>query len=274
MTVAALFAVDVGGTHSKYALINAAGEIVSAGVVDTVKGSASAHAQSLVELRERCAPNLPMAVAFPGPANIGGAAITEVETALADLGVSALVIGDMEAAGSGEADGEDIVLLQLGSGVGGAIVVGGVSTHCGIGHLVWRERGIPDSVGLRGTVEAYLGWHSLRRRALSLDPPVDLTNPAQLLTLAAEAEDARAVLEDALEAVGFAASVLIACTSVSTLVLSGGVSRAWGELVVEAARTGLDHRLYHERARAVTVRLSENEYAPLLGLWKRAQVRT
>jgi glucokinase len=83
----------------------------------------------------------------------------------------------------------------------------------GRGHLRFRDDGPPCSCGNRGCVEAYLR--------------------------AAE----NGGLDDALEAIGFAAAALVAAWDPGTLRLGGGVAAAWGETLLEAVRDAVSARV-------------------------------
>jgi predicted NBD/HSP70 family sugar kinase len=75
------------------------------------------------------------------------------------------------------------------------------------------------------------------------------------------------VLDDALEAVGFAASALVAACDPGTLRVGGGVAAAWGETLLEAIRSALAERVLPDLAAATAVegaRLGDS--AALLGL--------
>jgi len=262
-----VFAIDGGGSRLKWGVITD-GRITTSGIVPSAHGTASEHARRLLEMHSQHGQDLPMAISWASGLNTG-CSVEELRSALDAVGAPVSVVADdMEAAGLGEAAGRDIALLQVGSGVGGSIVCDGKVTKCIIGHMVFREDGIPCNSGMRGTVDAYLGWKPLLRRLASLDPPATAENPRDLLLLATERADAACLLEDALEAAGFAAGVLGACSGADTLVLAGGVAAAWDQVLIEAVQDGLSKRLWPARAAAIEVELStQREEAPLLGLW-------
>ena len=263
-----VFAIDGGGTRVKWGIVSNA-QVISSGIVDSANGTAQEHTERLLALHEQHAKDLPVVVSWAGKLNTG-CSVDDLREAMAAISPQVrVVVDDMVAAGLGEADGRDIALLQVGTGVGGSIVRGGVVTKCITGHIVFRENGIPCSSGMRGTVDAYLGWKSLLRRITALEPKATAENPKDLLRLAEERDDASYILDDALEAAGFAASFLSACSGANTLVLAGGVAAAWDEMLVEAVRKGLNRRLWPARAKEVQVELSRHrENAPLLGLWR------
>jgi len=117
-------------------------------------------------------------------------------------------------------------------------------------------------------VDTYLGWKPLLRRIGALDPKATAESPKDLLRLAEERADASYILNDALDAAGFAASMLTACSGANTLVLAGGVAAAWEQVLVDAVQEGMDRRLWPARAKEVQVELSkQRENAPLIGLW-------
>ena len=268
----AVFAVDVGATRTKYGVVTGAG-VESYGVNETPKASAVEHAARVAGLHRAHAPALPLAVSWAESPNTG-CAVTEIQEELVRAGVRApLVVGDMVAAALGEAAGagEPIMLMQIGSGVGGAFADGGRAQPVITGHVVFRPDGIPCNSGMRGTVDAYLGWHAMRRRLAALDPPLQLDWPGEIVTAAETHPGARVVLQDALAAAGFAASMLVCCSDADALILAGGVTAAWGELLVDAVRAGIDARVWPGRAREVRVVVSDQrERAPLIGLHRAA----
>jgi glucokinase len=123
-------------------------------------------------------------------------------------------VNDLVAATVGEASGGTLALLQVGTGIAARLAIDGRVLPGGeIGHLRFRDDGPPCRCGNRGCVEAYLR--------------------------AAE----NGVLDDALEAIGFAAAALVAAWDPGTLRLGGGVAADWGETLLEAVREAVSARV-------------------------------
>jgi len=95
------------------------------------------------------------------------------------LGIPAVLENDANAAGYGEylcgagKGGGDMVLLTLGTGIGGGIVIDGKVVHgaheigAEIGHLIVEPNGEPCGCGQCGCLEAYASASNLARYAIS-----------------------------------------------------------------------------------------------------------
>ncbi len=80
-------------------------------------------------------------------------------------------------------------------------------------------------------------------------------------------EWARQVLADALDAIGLAASAMVAVFDPGTLRLGGGVAAAWGDTLLASIRRALEESVLPELARATRVEGTKlGERASLLGL--------
>jgi glucokinase len=180
-------------------------------------------------------------------------------------------VNDLVAATVGEAGGGTLALLQVGTGIAGRCAFDGVVAsaprgHAGeVGHLRFRGDGLPCRCGNRGCAEAYGSWGGILDRFAANGRPEP--TPASLLQDAQSDEWSRGVLDDALDAVSFAAAVLIAAWDPGTLRLGGGVAAAWGDTLLDAIRTGLPERLLPDLAAATVVEPARlGDAAPLVGL--------
>lgn len=197
-----------------------------------------------------------------------------------DLQVPAVVENDANAAGWAEfrfgvgRDVQDMVLLTLGTGVGGAVVAGGrlVLGTWGVAAELGHMRLVPDGelcgCGQRGCLEQYGSGSALGReaRAVAAADPARAANlialadgdpsaiKGPLVTTAALAGDPLAVelLADLGHWVGEACASLAAVLDPELFVLGGGVAAA-GDLVLlparEAFSSHLSARGYHPEAR-------------------------
>lgn len=188
-------------------------------------------------------------------------------------------VNDLVAATVGEAGGNTLALLQVGAGMAGRCAFDGVVAsaprgHAGeVGHLRFRDDGLPCRCGNRGCAEAYGSWSGILERH-GREGRAEPT-PASLLRDAQSDEWSRGVLNDALDAVSFAAAALIAAWDPGTLRLGGGVAAAWGDTLLDAIRTGLPERLLPDLAAATTVEPARlGEAAPLVGLAELARSAT
>lgn len=196
------------------------------------------------------------------------------------LDVPIVVENDANAAGWAEfrfgvgKDVQDMVLLTLGTGVGGALVAGGrlvlgaFGVAAEVGHLRLVPEGEPCGCGQRGCLEQYASGKALGReaRAVAAADPVRAANLIALADGDPAAIKGPLVTQAALDGDPLAVELLAAlgswvgqaCASIAAVldpglfVLGGGVAAA-GELVLGPARkafsTHLSARGYHPEAR-------------------------
>jgi glucokinase len=173
----------------------------------------------------------------------------------------------------GAAKGYDHVLMvTLGTGIGGGLVVGGrvqVGGHgfAGeIGHMVVDPSGPPCPCGRRGCWERYASGSGLgvmaREAALAGqlpevvrlaggDPEGVRGEDVSAAALAGDT-DARRVVEEVGWWVGFGLANLVCVTDPECIVLGGGLVRA-GDLLLHAARAAFDELVEGGTARPETV---------------------
>lgn len=164
---------------------------------------------------------------------------------------SAAVVGEHRA---GAARGHrDVVMLTLGTGVGGGVIVDdrlleGASGFAGeLGHLVIAQDGRDAPSGIRGTVEAYVSGSAFAREA---DEAVAAglagarhEDPRGLVAAARSGEPwALAVVERVGVRLGIAIASIVAVVDPSIVVIGGGAGEAASELLLPAARRSfVDH---------------------------------
>src|SRR5919198_604295 len=178
---------------------------------------------------------------------------------------------DLVAATVGEAGGGTLALLQIGTGIAARCAVDGdVPRSAGgqageVGHFRFRANGRACRCGNRGCAEAYGAWGGITGRYEEAGRTP--ASPAALLRQAASGAWARHVLDEALEAVGFAASALVAACDPGTLRVGGGVAAAWGETLLEAIRAALSDQVLPAVAAATVVEgAALGDAAGLVGL--------
>ena len=204
-------------------------------------------------------------------ANLGLRDVPLVELLQAETSAPAVFANDLDAAAVGEADGGTLALLQVGTGIAGRLVVAGdvppsaTGLAGEVGHLRFRDNGLPCRCGRRGCAEAYGSWAGIERRHQEAGRP--RPEPDSLLAEAETDDWARGVLADALDALGFAAAALVAVSDPGTLRVGGGIAAAWGETLLAAIRTGLGERVLPEVAAATSVESATlGDAAALVGL--------
>ncbi|HSC50526.1 MAG TPA: ROK family protein, partial [Gaiellaceae bacterium] len=231
---APFLAVDVGGSSVKHALL--------------VDGRLEAHAREPVmpdldglvaQLRrihdEAAVPSWGLCIAGLVDAERGvvryASNLPLRETPLVELlPEPAVFANDLVAATVGEAEAGTLALLQAGTGIAGRCAVAGrvdARPYAGeVGHLRFRPGGLRCRCGQDGCAEAYGAWGGIvdRHAAAGRAEPT----PGSLLAAAEDDAWAREVLDDALRAIGFAASALVAACDPGVLRVGGGLASAWG----------------------------------------------
>ena len=274
------FAVDVGGSSVKSGFVDDDG--VAEQTQEPVAGDLDGLVRQLVRVhREAGAGAWGLSVAGLVDADRGVVRYAAnlplqdaplVELVAAEVPAPAVFANDLLAATVGEAGGGTLALLQAGTGIAGRFAVNGhvpgsASAHAGeVGHLRFRPGGLPCRCGQLGCAEAYGAWGGIldRHAAAGRERP----SPASLLAAAAEDEWARWILDDALAAIGFAASALVAACDPGTLRVGGGLAAAWGETLLEAIRTTLAESVLPAVAAATRVEPARHgDAAALHGLF-------
>ncbi|HET7555084.1 MAG TPA: ROK family protein [Gaiellaceae bacterium] len=272
---APFLAVDVGGSSVKHALV--------------VDGRLEAHAREPVapgldglvaQLRrihgEAAVPSWGLCIAGLVDAERGvvryASNLPLRETPLVELlPAPAVFANDLVAATVGEADGGTLALLQAGTGIAGRCAVAGrvdARPYAGeVGHLRFRRDGLRCRCGQFGCAEAYGAWGGILDRHAAAGRPEP--TPGSLYAEIEQDAWAHEVLDDALEAIGFAASALVAACDPGTLRVGGGVAAAWGETLLEAIRGALATSVLPDVASATTVEPARlGEAAALVGLYR------
>lgn len=272
-------AVDVGGSSVKSALVvdgkvgQPSNEPVARGLDELVR--------QLVRLYDAAAPaswGLCSAGLIDSErgvvryaSNLGLQDAPVVELLQAHVPAPNVFVNDLVAATVGEAGGGTLALLQVGTGIAGRCAVEGkvpssANNQAGeVGHLRFRPGGLPCRCGNRGCAEAYGAWSGITDRYAEAGRPEP--TPASLLQEAQNDEWAREVLADALEAIGFAASALVAVCDPGTLRVGGGVAAAWGETLLGAIRSALNDSVLPDIAAATVVENARlGDSAALVGL--------
>ena len=156
------------------------------------------------------------------------------------------VVNDAHAALLGEiwqggaAGLQDVVLLTLGTGVGGAVVSGGnlLRGHLGraghLGHLSLNFRGEGDICGTPGSLEDLVGNHNVFARS---DGRFDSTR-ALVDAVEKGDPDAREVWDESMRALAAGIASFINLFDPEAVLLGGGIAEAW-----EAIHPRLEHWL-------------------------------
>jgi len=292
---------DVGGTNVKYLLVDPDGQRYAQGDIRTdpqdPQATMAALADAVGEARDgvegdlvavglACAgivdsergwlgrsPNLP---GWQDHDLIGG-----LQSEFPDVRVA--VANDVNAAAWGEfrfgAGREDrhVVVLALGTGVGGGVVVDGrlVTGHAfgagEIGHITLDLEGPPCPCGNLGCLESYCGSVGLLRRARELGGADDATDAfvnllrsrgtdltvRDLGEVAAGGDDtARRLFTEAGRRLGQAAANLVNILAPDRVIVGGGVAQA-GDLLLAPCRAMVRRHVMAEAGRDTPVVVAE-----------------
>lgn len=166
---------------------------------------------------------------------------------------------------------DDVLMVSLGTGLGGGIVIGG-RLHRGhngmageFGHMQVVPDGLPCECGSRGCWEQYCSGRALERYARARNPELR-TGP--MVTAAAEESDleARAAFVELGEWLGVGIANLVAAFDPECVVVGGGVADA-GDRLLEPARLALERGVVGSGHRDVPpiVRATLGVHAGLVG---------
>ena len=250
--------VDLGGTNLRAAAISRSGEVLAkitgraqlSQGRDTVMGDMISSVQ---KLRDQCGRQAlaGIGVAVPGFILIekglilGSNNLPEFENfPVRDyieqrLGAAVTLENDANAAALGEKwmgagrDVNDLVMLTLGTGVGGGIISGGKVLHGSVGmagelgHMTVVPNGNPCGCGNVGCLEKHASATAITGMARMVHLGADLT-AKQVYEKAIEGDElARMIFESMGRALGNALATLINIFNFPLYLLSGGVIAAW-----------------------------------------------
>jgi len=298
MTAQLVIGADCGGTQVKYVVTTTSGDDLRQGRVATDPANPEITFQRLAsEITESLAAEATSRLAAVGFACAGivtpdsgqlgrspnlpgwqGSVLAD-SVGQAFPGLPAVFANDVNAALFGEwrlgagRDCHDLVMIALGTGVGGGIVVGGqlvIGSRHGageIGHTVLDRNGPECSCGNRGCLEAYAGgWALLRRaRELAAEPAAtddfrqlvqrdpDGLDTAALYGLAQQGDDAaRSLFQAAGRWLGHAVANMVNVLDPERVIIGGGVAQA-GELILAPCREVVREYVLAEASRDLPI---------------------
>lgn len=271
--------VDIGGTKLVAAAVAADGTVVERARRTSPEGDATALVAVVTELvRELHRPGLPVGAGVAGIVTLDGTLRYAPNLDVRDvplrhlleerLGVTVVVANDATVALFGELqagagrDCDDVVMLTVGTGVGGAIAVGGNLVHGAggyageLGHIVVDEGGRRCPCGNRGCLEAYASGTAIGKRAAALvAEDADRVEGSSLVSIdeidgravteAAHAGDefAQQVLREAGHWLGVGLVTLVNALDPARVVVGGGASTRAGVFMLPEAGTVLAERI-------------------------------
>ncbi len=263
------FGIDLGGTTINVGPVTLDGQILEEKVISTNvdQGPVSAMervALTINELRKSHAADydaIAVGIGVPGILDVKSGKILEASNLPGwenfqitkelekRVNLPVFLENDANLAALGEqwigagAGSNDMFMVTLGSGVGGALITGGklfslndVSGE--FGHMIINFEGPKCSCGRNGCVEAYFSKHGLKRittEKLPSNPSsilrayeLDKITP-QIISHAAMQGDqlSMEIFREASKAMGVAISNMINLTGVHKIVIGGGIANAW-----------------------------------------------
>lgn len=290
--------VDLGGTNLRAAAVTAAGEVVELidAPTEAQRGNDAvldAMAGAIIRLRDKYgrAGLLGIGVGVPGFILMDQGLITDSPNLpsmrnfpmrdLLSKRVEAPVDleNDANAAAIGEKwkgagrNVDDMVLLTLGTGVGGGIILNGKIWHgmkgmgAEIGHITVNAAGNPCGCGNTGCLEKHASATALEAMGMMLFPGENLT-AKDLGDLAGKGDEKALMIFDRMgDALGIAIAALSQIFNVPRYVLAGGVLPAWPyfapRMLKEAVRRSFNFRFCGEENQIVPAELGS--HAGLIG---------
>ena len=285
--------IDLGGTHIKAALLERdTGTLVQTCSLPTCDGAWSgseplfAHrVRDLVHELETSGGSgpLPVGLCAPGIAHPGGRSIDWMPGRMhglekfewpAFLAREVRVLNDAQAALLGEAwvgsarGCQDVIMLTLGTAVGGAILSGGrlIRGHIGrgghLGHISIHADGAQDAFQTPGSLDSFLGNQTLRQRTQGR---YDSTHALVAAALAGELE-AQEIWAASIRRLAVAAASLINVLDPEMLILGGGISTGAGDALLKPLQHYLDQYEWRPGDHKVRLMLaSAGEWAGAIG---------
>lgn len=282
----AAIGVDVGGTHLRVASVDRDGQVVDRAatvrpVGDTPEEFATGLEGALAEQLAVFPDHLPVGLGIAGVVGHGDRLVYGPNLPLEGLhlldrlrdalGREVTITNDATAACLAEArvgagvGCDDLVLLTIGTGVGGGAMIGGrllegASGYAAeFGHVVVSEGGRRCPCGNHGCLEAYAAGRAIGEiaaehlaagrssRALAAASPLDAVAVAQ----AAHAGDAVAleVLEDAGRWLGVGLASLVNALDPGMVIIGGGAGHALGDRLIPVATDAMGSRVLGHRGR-------------------------
>ncbi len=293
-----IIGIDLGGTQIKAGLIDAAsGEVATRLMVPTRDGEtepdglpafASAVREVIAELEAQAGTNdLPVGLAAPGLADPDGSCIRWMPGRM--HGIEGLhwgkllnrpvrVLNDAQAALLGEVwvgagqGCNDVIMLTLGTGVGGAVFAAGklITGRMGraghLGHVSVSAEGARDAFNTPGSLEQAIGNLSIAERTKGR-----FSTTLELIAAAKEG-DATALVywERSVRVLAVALASLINAFDPQRVIIGGGITSGAGDLLFEPLRRFMDDYEWRPDGSATPVlAAAAGEWAGAIGAaWK------
>ena len=251
MSEQTVIGVDLGGTKILAALISSDGEVEHHTQCPTPIGSQTDLLAALDGVVEELVGEGVTAIGFGIPSRIdqrNGRVVASVNIPLADLdfrdrmsqrfGLPVGIDNDANAAaiaewkiGAGRGT-SDMVMLTLGTGVGGGLILGGkpyrgsTGASAELGHVVIVHDGRPCSCGGHGHIESYVSGQAASELAREVFGPESDARDLVQRGLKGD-EQAREILADIGDHLGSAVAGMVNLFNPELIVIGGGFAAAW-----------------------------------------------
>ena len=298
-----VLAVDLGGTNMRMATVCRDGTIIQQVKHPTPKPcTPEALIGQSGQMADDCRVGLKpemrvVGVAYGVPANVTFDGVLrrlpnlplleghDLKSALvAKFGVPATIENDATAAAIGEhwlgaSKGvRDVIMITLGTGVGGGIILNGEPFHGAdgtagkLGHICVEPDGHPCGCGSHGCIEQYASATAIERMAT--EAGLATTTSFEVYEAAEKGDErARVVFKKMGTALGLMLAGLINCLNPEMIVIGGGAATAWdafiGHVTDEIAIRAFDE----PAATAKIVRSTLGDDAGILGAARTAFLR-
>lgn len=261
--------VDIGGTDTKIGLVNTAQQLVAFSSAPTyaerpaaeVLADIGQRVQNLLSEQNigwsQC---LGVGFGIPGTVNpklgfvpysnnLGWADVPLIEMLKPYLPVPIRIANDADCAALGEmAAGagkgyQNIVMVTLGTGVGGGVIVDGKLLHGSeLGHMVLVENGEPCTCGRRGCLEAYASASALKRDARRI-AGLDMEPKAIFEAAASGDPTAQKIIDSYIRRLGEGIVNIVNLFRPQILLLGGGLSHQ-GESLLRPIREMMENSCF------------------------------
>ena len=280
------FGVDLGGTTCKLGLFTTDGMLVEKWEIKTNTADQGSHILSDISeaifnkmKQQQITASQVVGIGFgvPGPVlkngivnkaiNLGWGVFPLEEEMSKLMGMKIKVANDANAAALGEfwmgsgSGCDSLVMVTLGTGVGGGVVMDGkiVSGHLGaageIGHIIIHPTEKEAcNCGHHGCMEQYISAKGIarigRKYLQKSDQPSKLRKIPELsaknIFAAAKAEDKLAleIVDDVCKQLGSSLAILANVINPEAIVIGGGVSRA-GDILIQHSMTSFENNVFH-----------------------------
>ena len=287
--------IDLGGTQIKAVLVSAAGAILRREIRETLDGgqeSKKRWAEVIRTLIVELGSEYPVGLSAPGLAAANRRSIAFMPGRLQGLegldwgnflGKSFVpVSNDAQASLFGEAwigaarGLKNVVMITLGTGVGGAIIADGnlLRGHLGraghLGHVCLDMHGEPSIVGTPGSLEGFIGNHNIRERTAGR-----FATTHDLIAAFERGEPhAEKYWLASIRALACGITSFINVLDPEAILIGGGIARA-GEALFGPLKRELDKMEWRPVGKQVTVHSAElGEWAGAIGAAREAMRET